>query len=386
VARRPGGEASLRARIEAAPGLTAAEAHKVAGFLEGECHLALVPNNGDGWRCAFSVALRDDDRGILVQVRRSLGLGQLSARAAHRSSQPQVVWVVGSKLECAALTELLDAHSFRGRKLAEYEIWREAVALWGARRYGLAPGALARVEWLATQLKEARIYREPSALRTIPSLTDPYATQFFAGFFSGEGSFGLRGRAARFVVKLRRDDRPLLDAFCRDFGIGTVCDVETPDPWSPAAVWHVTGARDVLRGIALFDSAGLLGRKERQFRAWRPGAEAVAHAKIAGDPVDEQVVDSARRNLARATAYVPPTNPLRSDPGYADARTAYISVLRAWAALSDGPLSCTAYQAARSLHRHWPKRETIAIAFGSWHEALRSAGLAGRAARRPSTH
>jgi hypothetical protein len=272
VARRPGGEASLRARIEAAPGLTAAEAHKVAGFLEGECHLALVPNNSDGWRCAFSVALRDDDREILVQVHRSLGLGQLCAKAAHRSSRPQVVWVVGSKLECAALTELLDAHSFRGRKLAEYEIWREAVALWGARRYGLAPRAIARVERLATQLKEARMYREPNVLGTIPSLTDPYAAQFFSGFFSGEGSFALRGRAARFVVKLRRDDRPLLDAFCGDFGMGTVCDVETPDPWSPAAVWHVTGAHDVLRGIALFDAAGLLGRKERQFQAWRPGA------------------------------------------------------------------------------------------------------------------
>jgi hypothetical protein len=215
-------------------------------------------------------------------------------------------------------------------------------------------------------------------------MSDSDAEYYFAGFFSGEGCFRLGPRDARFVIKLRRDDRPLLEAFRAQFGIGSVCDVAIPEPWSPASVWHVTGARDVLRGIALFDAAGLLGRKERQFRAWRPGAEAVALAKIARGPVDEHVVASARQKLARATAYAPPANPLRFDPGHADARTAYIDVLRAWANSTEGPLSCTAYEAGRRVQTHWPKRDTIAFAFGGWYEALRSAGLADRAVRRPS--
>jgi hypothetical protein len=169
------------------------------------------------------------------------------------------------------------------------------------------------------------------------------------------------------VVKLRRDDRPLLNGFRRDFEMGSVRDVETPEPWSPAVVWHVTGARDVLKGIALFESAHLLGRKARQFRAWRPGAEAIARAIIAKEPVDRQVVETARRELAQATAYRPPSAPLHRNDG------------------NQPRAAPTAYEATRRRSNpYWPKRETIAAAFGSWYEALVAAGLGDRAARRTS--
>jgi hypothetical protein len=283
------------------------------------------------------------------------------------------------------LVDLLDVHQLRARKLKEYEIWREAVHLWGALRYGLAPGARLKLQRLATALKTARVYRAPARNAHRPSLSDPYAVHYFAGFFSGEGSFGLGPRDARFVIKLRRDDKPLLDAFRKEFRMGSLCDVATPEPSSPAAVWHVTGAKDVLRGITLFEVGGLLGRKERQFRAWRAGAQAVAEAKIARKPVDRRALAAARQDLARATAYAPPPRPLPPDRGYADARTAYIDILRTWASVAGGPLSCTAYEAARRDQPHWPKHDTLAIAFGGWYEALRSAGLASRAARRPST-
>jgi hypothetical protein len=384
MARRPGGEAAIRARIAAAPGLGREDGHRLAGLLEAECHLAVAPNNGDGWRCACAVALRDDDGHLLESARDALGLGTLKAKRAFNGSRPQVLWVIESKLECATLVNILDAHQLRGQKREQYEVWREAVIAWGARRYGVAPGTRLRLERLATALKTARAYREPPPDADLPAMSDPHAAYYFAGFFSGEGCFQLGPRDARFVIKLRRDDRPLLDAFRTEFRMGSVCDVAATDPWSPASVWHVVGARDVLRGIALFDEAGLLGRKKRQFEAWRPGAEAVALAKIERRPVDELVLREARRNLAGATAYAPPAEPLRPDRRYADTRTAYIDVLRAWAASAEGPLSCTAYQAMRSLNPHWPKRETLAFAFGSWYEALRSAGLERRAVRRPS--
>jgi LAGLIDADG endonuclease len=213
-------------------------------------------------------------------------------------------------------------------------------------------------------------------------MTDQYAPSYFAGFFSGEGCFMLAKRQARFVIKLRRDDRPLLDAFRRDFGIGSVRDVATPEPWSPAAVWHVTAARDVLTGIGLFESAPLLGRKARQYQAWRPGAQAIADAIINKKPLNDTAVDEARQALAHATAYRPPVTPLRVQDGTSAARAAYLRALRQWAASVDGRLSCGAYAAAR-LDRHpdWPTRNTITEAFGSWYDALRSAGLAERAAR-----
>jgi hypothetical protein len=175
--------------------------------------------------------------------------------------------------------------------------------LWTSQQYGISPSARSRMTRLAADLRAARVYTEPPVDGPRPALTDRFAVNYLAGFFSGEGSFALCGRKARFVIKLRRDDRPLLDAFCRDFGIGSVVDVAAVQGWSPAAVWRVTAARDVLRGIELFDSVPLLGRKARQYQAWRPGAQAIAAAIIDKSPLDARVVEDARRALAHATAY-----------------------------------------------------------------------------------
>src|SRR5687768_14366037 len=122
--RRPGGEAEIQARIAAAPGLGTADAHRLAGLLDGECSLGLTANNRDDWRCACQVSLREDDRDTLVGFRHKLGIGHLWEVPARAGSHPQVRWKVESKAECLHLADVLDAHPFRGRKLLEYEIWR----------------------------------------------------------------------------------------------------------------------------------------------------------------------------------------------------------------------------------------------------------------------
>ena len=162
MARRAGGEAAIRARIAASPGLSAAEAHALAGFLDAESHLAVIPNNGGAtWRCECSVNLRDDDREILVSYRDKLGLGHLTPVAARNGSRPQVLWKIGSKLESLVLAQLLDAHPLRARKAREYEIWREAVGIWAFERRGLGPSARARMAQLAEYLLAERVYRDP---------------------------------------------------------------------------------------------------------------------------------------------------------------------------------------------------------------------------------
>jgi hypothetical protein len=62
-----------------------------------------------------------------------------------------------------------------------------------------------------------------------------------------------------------------------------------------------------------------------------------------------------------------------------DARRAYADVLRAFATEApDSKLSCTAYAQAHDRHPEWPNRNTIALAFGGWAQALRAAGLGAR--------
>jgi hypothetical protein len=275
--------------------------------------------------------------------------------------------------------DLLDRYPLRSRKRLEYEIWREAVLLWSAKARGYLPGARNRLARLSTALKAAKVYRDPDPSASAPDLSDPFAVHHLAGFFSAEGCFQLADRQARAVVKLRRDDGALLEAFRRRFGIGKVSNHRTP--WSPVSVWTVCGARDVLVAIELFDTAPLLGRKARQFRAWRKGAEEVARAVLRKRPVDSRAVTSARLALRSASAYRAPTTPLRVEDARSAAQAAHVEVLHQWASGMVQPLACTAYEKARQLHPHWPKRDTIARAFGSWYDALDAAGLADRAAR-----
>lgn len=385
MARRPGGEAEIQRRMATAPGLTAQEAHTLAGLLDAEGHFGMAPNNRVGWRCFCSINLRDDDRDVLIRYREKLGLGHLKSVPARKGSRAQVCWTITSKLECLALVHLLDWHPLRARKRNEYELWREAVEVSGAYGYGVSAGWRARLTELAGKLRAARIYRDPLPSASPADLSDAWAPHYFAGFFSGEGSFGLGHRSARLVIKVRRDDRPLLERVVHDFKLGKVRDVSAPAPWAPASVWYAVSARDVLSGIEIFDGASLLGRKRRQYGAWRPAAEAIARAIVTRSQVDRDIVENGRSALARATAYRPPAGPMASDDAASAARNAYVDVLQQWAATTAGGLTCTAYAAARrSDHPDWPKRETLAATFGSWYDALEAAGVAERAVRRPS--
>jgi hypothetical protein len=123
----------------------------------------------------------------------------------------------------------------------------------------------------------------------------------------------------------------------------------------------------------MLDAAVLRGRKRREFEAWRIGAAEYAR----GRNRDEAVIAAAAESLARARAYIerPLELPVRDPP-----TEAYIDVLRAFAdEVPDGRLTCTAYAHARASHPEWPTRNTLALAFGSWAQALGAAGSGARA-------
>jgi hypothetical protein len=177
------------------------------------------------------------------------------------------------------------------------------------------------------------------------------------------------------VVKLRRDDRAILELFASRFGIGLVRDHAPYGNAHPTASWLICATADLANAIALFEAAQLRGRKRREFAIWRQAAHERAVARRAERRWDRGHVVVLAARLRELRAYRPRdiARPNRDR----DARAAYLEVLRAFAAeASDRPLTCTAYaQARRERHPEWPQRNTIARAFGSWSAALGAADL-----------
>ena len=206
---------------------------------------------------------------------------------------------------------------------------------------------------------------------------------YFGGFFSGEGCFGLSALQPRAVVKLRLDDRAILELFAARFGVGTVGDHAAYRSDNPSAAWLICATDEMGAAVHLFEAAELRGRKRREFEVWREAAEERSFARLAGRRWDRARV---RRVAVRLTALrpyrqpEPPVGPAGTAAAARDARRACIEVLQAFAdEWPDAPLTCTAYGQVRTGHPEWPTRNTVTMAFGTWEKALAAAGLGARA-------
>lgn len=100
----------------------------LAGFVTAESHLGFFRQASGrfGTRCV--IALRGDDLPLLQELRRAYGIGR--TRLDQRTgANPSAIWAVSSRDDRQKLVEILDTTPPRGRKLAEYEIWRQAAFL-----------------------------------------------------------------------------------------------------------------------------------------------------------------------------------------------------------------------------------------------------------------
>jgi hypothetical protein len=384
MGRAIGGVAAIKARIDAAVGLSQADMHALAGFIAAEGCFVIGPNNGGrDWNCTLTVSQRVDDEHVLEDIRRCVGFGHVTRLPSQGNSWPLARWAVSSKLECRELVRMLRSAPLRGRKQRDFEIWAEAVDLWSERLYDAGRDRTVdmRLAHLRAQLLESRRYVDPptSAGGTATFPTDELVW-FLGGFFSGEGCFLLAPQHARAVIHLRADDRRLLEQFRDGLGLGRVYAFRPRPPAHPTARWIVGRQSDVERLVTVLDRAILRGRKRREFEAWREGAEEFIAARRTGRKRDPQRIAQAMQALREARRFIPapPAETVDSDAHYRAARRAYSGVLREWACSVDGPLSCVDYQHARSAHPDWPQRNTITAAFGGWGEALVASGLGGR--------
>jgi hypothetical protein len=112
-----------------------------SGLIAGDGHFAIHPTNGETtWQCHLAVQLRADDTPLLAELCRWSGAGMLQAVPARRTSRPQTTWIVQRQADCLRMVSILDRYPLLGKKLGQYEIWREAILAWtgpGSGRYAV---------------------------------------------------------------------------------------------------------------------------------------------------------------------------------------------------------------------------------------------------------
>jgi hypothetical protein len=339
------------------------DGHFLAGFLDGEAHFAIREVNAglsDG--CLMAVVVRDDDADLLERLRAITGLGTLSRIPAVAGSRPQVRWTVQSRRDCARLVRLLAAHQLRGRKAAEFEIWRHAVRAWSelegdARR--------ARMRALRSAIRRARQYRDPgdAIIRCADDPADLLA--YVCGLITAEGWLGFSGDRPRFAVKMRADEMPLLRGLAEALGWGAVYGPYGTD-WHPAAVWIITRQAHLQDAARRLSDIGLGGRKQRVLEPW-------SRAVLGQDP-------RAREQVREEMLYRPP-DPDQALSAPRDRVQECVTALREWASAGGEP-GCLGYQRFRLGRPELPDRNTIVRRCGSWQAALSLAGLDDRARRR----
>lgn len=100
---------------------------------------------------------------------------------------------------------------------------------------------------------------------------------WLAGFIDGEGCFSIvrlkrEGRicwALRFTLKLRADDRPILDECQRRAGgLGTIRETR-PKGHHPQAMWVIESRDGCLALAEILDRFPLRAKKARDYAIWR---------------------------------------------------------------------------------------------------------------------
>jgi hypothetical protein len=341
------------------------DGHFAAGLIAGDGYFAISPNNGGtSWQCAMAVCLRADDTPLLSDLRRWSGAGMLQAVPAQRTSRPQTNWIVQRKAHCLRMVSILDRYPPLGKKLGQYQIWREAIVAWTGRRSD-------RQTVIPECRERLRAHRRVDVLGDSPgvSITDDRLLAFLAGFATAEAHFGATPEGhPHFRINLRKDDGALLRAFHERLSLGRLVHVPAYRTSHAAVSWRIMRLSELRALTEAFDRYPPRGRVLRIYEEWR---ELVL--------LEDRHSGERRRLAARVKerrAYKPGLEWVDAVDASAARRERHIAVLRAWAADTDGPRTVTAYETWRARSgRDAPTRNTVVRVFGSWIEALHAAGV-----------
>jgi hypothetical protein len=234
------------------------------------------------------------------------------------------------------------------------------------------------------ELHALRRYVKPEqGDRTPIDLPEKALAPYLGGFFTGEGHFSIYRRRARIVLKVRDDDRVLLEALAHATGLGSIYLSRAHGTSRPAAAWVIHRSDEMQPAVELLERVGLRGRKLREFEVWREAAVEAAKPRHRRCP---HVIDDAAVQLKEIRAYPGPGLTVSRGDAHEAQRDAYAMVLKEAASLNGGDLTTTVYRCLRSSHPDWPTHNTIAIAFGSWAAGLDAAGLGDRCTEHGRAH
>lgn len=138
-----------------------------AGFTDGEGHFQIAKRlrkkTRANYGCRFRIGLRDDDKAILEEIHRTLGIGTISAnpRRSKREGQPQTRFCVNAIEDCVELVKLFNRYPLRAKKQQDFEIWKLAMTeLLRPRRYRNTD----LLEYCFRKIKEVRKYEQQAEI------------------------------------------------------------------------------------------------------------------------------------------------------------------------------------------------------------------------------
>jgi hypothetical protein len=118
--------------------------HYVAGLVDGEgCFIIKAKRPRADFSPALRIEMHKADRPLLEHIQGQVG-GTLKERTSPSRGGNTVLLEIVSREDCLRVIEILDAAPLRGRKKADYAVWREFVTWWAARRHNdpWLPGAV----------------------------------------------------------------------------------------------------------------------------------------------------------------------------------------------------------------------------------------------------
>lgn len=148
------------------------------GMSDGEGSFVIYANKNkqtrSSWRLAFSIGMRLDEEANLRALASRVGVGRiyrLSRRNPGGNRNPAISWLVNRPDELATvILPHFERYPLQFKKARDFAIWRQAVPLvvelaarWRASRGHrlVSDGERAFLDDLATQLKQARLFRHP---------------------------------------------------------------------------------------------------------------------------------------------------------------------------------------------------------------------------------